>query len=235
MKWFIGTAGWSYAPWRGLFYPKGLPSGDWLGYYAQHFNAIEINNTFYRIPGAKQIQIWENKTPDDFTFAFKAFRNITHLTKLADPETTLPEFMLPMAARTRPGPILFQLPPGFKKDMARLKAFIDALPKPQRYTIEFRNPSWHVDEVYDLLRAAEIAFCMFEKENARSPRIKTAGFTYLRLHGRERGYKGNYDLPALKDWRDWLTEQRVDAYVFFDNTARGIEAIENAKLLQDIV
>jgi uncharacterized protein YecE (DUF72 family) len=234
MKWYIGTSGWSYPSWKNLFYPKEIPQREWLAYYARHFDAVEINNTFYRAPAAAQIHKWEEAICGDFTFAIKASRLVTHLKRLKDPAETIPELMKPLEIRKRKGPIIFQLPPGLSKDTELLKNFLKALPKRQRFAMEFRNPSWHSDEVYELLRQYHVAFCMFEKAELRSPRVMTADFAYVRLHGRESGYKGNYSVAALQDWHGWLKAQKSDAYVFFDNTAEKTDALDNAKTLSEL-
>jgi uncharacterized protein YecE (DUF72 family) len=228
MHWYVGTSGWSYESWTGGFYPPRIRPAELLAFYARHFNAIEINNTFYHLPSARQIKAWERAVPSNFTFAIKASRYITHQMRLKDPGPHIARLMEPLSARTRPGPIIFQLPPRFPKDPERLEQFLKALPEGQRCAFEFRDPSWHAEDIYELLRNYNAAFCMFEKGSCFSPRIATADFLYVRLHGREEGYRGNYSDEALKDWCNWLSRHRKDVYIFFDNTAEECSAVENA-------
>lgn len=233
--WHIGTSGWSYDRWKETFYPAGLPANRWLAFYVTRFNAVEINNTFYHLPSSTQIGKWENQAPKDFTFCIKAWRRITHSKKLKDPEQTLPPLMQALADQRKISPVLFQLPPHFPANLDRLRSLLCLLPKNRRFAIEFRDPSWHDDSVYTLLRQHNVAFCLFEKGKLRSPRLATADFIYVRLHGRKENYKGNYSRRALTDWRDWLAQQDKDIYLFFDNTDEKLFAIENALMFKELV
>jgi uncharacterized protein YecE (DUF72 family) len=234
MKWYVGTSGWGYDNWDEEFYTSGLPAKERLAYYARYLDAVEINNTFYNLPSAAQIKKWEESVPKHFTFAIKASRYITHQKKLTEPREVVSRFMEPMRARKKKGPIIFQLPPNFPKDLQRLSRFLKVLPARQRYAVEFRDPSWHAEDIYERLRQYKVAFCLFEKSALLSPRVTTAEFNYLRLHGRKAGYKGNYDTAALKDWHRWLKAKDRDAYVFFDNTAEKMYALENALTFQKL-
>lgn len=229
MHWFVGTSGWSYDAWKGGFYPPDLPAKDRLKFYARHFDAVEINTTFYHLHGAKQIAAWEKSVPRNFTFTIKAWRYLTHWKRLKEPRYHLPALMKPLAARKKKGPVVFQLPPGFPKNTGRLEAFLKALPKRQRFAFEFRNKTWHDEEIFKLLKKYKAAFCLFEKGNLRSPRVVTANFIYVRLHGRKEGYKGNYSKKALRDWYRWLKKKGKDTYIFFDNTDEKFYALENAR------
>lgn len=228
MRWFVGTSGWSYDSWVGQFYPGDMPSGQRLRHYATKFDAVEVNNSFYHLPSHEQLLEWQKEVPKDFTFAIKGSRYITHNKKLKDAEESLPKLMEPLKRLSKFGPLLFQLPPRFHKNEGRLGEFLEQLPKNHRCAIEFRDPDWHDEGVYDMLRAHNVAFCLFEKGEQRSPRLSTADFSYVRLHGRKAGYKGNYDAESLRGWRDWLAEEEQDAYVFFDNTDEKLYAVENA-------
>jgi uncharacterized protein YecE (DUF72 family) len=234
MKWFIGTSGWSYNEWRGIFYPKNVPARQWLSYYAEHFKAVEINNTFYNAPTIERLSAWEDIVAPRFTFAVKAPRVITHYKKLENVGEDVAAFMKIIQAQKKTGPVLFQLPPSFSLDTERLQNFLKLLPDGQRFTIEFRHPSWYEKVVYELLRERNVAFCLFEKGKQRSPRIVTADFSYVRLHGRLAGYKGDYSDEELGDWHQWLRDQNRDTYVFFDNTAENTAAIRNAQTLQKL-
>lgn len=228
MQWHVGTSGWGYDAWNGIFYPEDLPDRERIGFYAQYFDAVEINTSFYHLPRPQTLVKWETAVSPHFLFAVKGSRYITHRKKLTDPEEPVSVLMDILKVQKKGGPVIFQLPPHWKVNAERLKHFIAVLPKARRYAIEFRDPSWHTEEIYALLRRYNIAFCLFEKADMRSPRLVTADFIYVRLHGRKEGYKGNYTKPVLSAWRRWLSDQGRDVYIFFDNTDEKLYAIENA-------
>jgi len=232
MTFHIGTSGWSYRAWQGEFYPKGMPSIQWLSFYAQHFETVELNSSFYHTPSPAQLKKWENTVPERFIFSVKAARDITHRKKLKDSAQAVPELMEVLQVQTKGGPVIFQLPPNFDKDLERLEDFLRALPDGRHYAMEFRDPDWHDESVYELLRQYGVAFCCFEKGNLHSPRLATTDFIYVRLHGREAGYEGNYSDAVLRDWYGWLQDQNKTAYIYFDNTAEKIYAVENALTLR---
>jgi uncharacterized protein YecE (DUF72 family) len=231
-RFWVGTSGWSYGHWRGLFYPRALKPSDWLPYYAARLATVELNMSFYRLPPEAMLETFKARTPDDFLFAVKAWRLITHRRRLAGAEDALADF-LKRIARLGPklGPVLFQLPPRLNYDLARLQTFLSLLPKDQRFAFEFRDPSWHRREVYDLLARRNAAFCCFELGPLRSPKKATADFVYVRLHGRKQPYRGAYGAKGLKGWNKWLgaclTSGR-DAYVYFDNTDEADHAVRDA-------
>jgi uncharacterized protein YecE (DUF72 family) len=238
-RYWVGTSGWSYANWRTLFYPKGLKQGEWIRFYSEHLRSVEVNATFYRLPQEAMLKGWVEKTPADFLFAIKAWRAITHFKRLKDCDEAIEVFL----ARLRPieakcGPILFQLPPRLHCDPARLQAFLALLPKERRFTMEFRDPSWHCDKIYALLEAQNIAFCPFELAELSAPRVATANFVYVRLHGRKARYQGAYSEKALEDWAAWLGDRMAegrDAYVYFDNTDEADHAVKNARRLDELL
>jgi uncharacterized protein YecE (DUF72 family) len=236
---WVGTSGWSYANWRYLFYPKGLKQGEWIRFYSEHLKSVEVNATFYRLPQEKMLEGWVEKTPEHFLFAIKAWRGISHYKRLKDCEEALKIFLArlwPIAAKC--GPILFQLPPRFPCDPARLEAFLALLPEDRRFTMEFRDPSWHCDQVYALLGSRNVAFCPFELAELRAPRIASADFVYVRLHGRKARYRGAYSDRALQDWAGWLRERMAegrDAHVYFDNTDEADHALRNARRLDTLL
>jgi len=236
---WIGTSGWSYAGWRGLFYPRGLKQGAWIGYYAEHLRSVEVNATFYRLPQEKMLRGWAERTPDDFLFAIKSWRGITHYKRLHDCAESLKIFLARLwPLKEKCGPILFQLPPRFGRDASRLEAFLSLLPKDRRFAFEFRDPSWHDDAVYQLLESHGTAFCPFELGRQSGPRIVTADFVYVRLHGRKGRYRGRYSKAALADWGAWLLAQKAegrDVYVYFDNTDEKDFALRNAQALDDLL
>ena len=236
---WVGTSGWSYATWRGDFYPRGLKQGEWIRFYAAHLRSVEVNATFYRLPPEKMLRGWAEKTPDDFLFAVKAWRVISHYKRLRDCEESLKVFLdrlWPLGSKC--GPILFQLPPNFPRDLERLAAFLAFLPRDRRFAFEFRDPSWHDEQVYALLNRHNAAFCQFQLASLRSPRVVTNDFVYLRLHGPKERYRGAYTPRALRGWRDWLCAQMLegrDVYVYFDNTDSEDHAVRNASQMDQLL
>src|SRR5215469_16655760 len=180
----IGTSGWHYKHWMGPFYPPKMPHGNMLRFYTEHFDTVEINHSFYRFPATTAIETWCRETPASFRFAVKASRYVTHNRKLNDPKETVEKFMnVVEKLGRRLGPILFQLPPGWKLNLARLESFLSGLPQPHRYAFEFRNPTWNVADVCHLLRRHNVAYCIYELAGFQSPIEVTADFAYVRLHG----------------------------------------------------
>jgi uncharacterized protein YecE (DUF72 family) len=183
-KTYAGTSGWAYASWKPEFYPAKLSAARFLNYYASRLNSVEVNYTFRRIPSADLLQRWADVTPKDFRFAMKAPQAITHIKRLRDAAAATDDFLdslEPLRKLKRFGPVLFQLPPNFKCDVARLRDFLAVLPRGLRAAFEFRNESWFVEEVYAALRKARVALCHAESEDIVTPNIKTADFYYLRL------------------------------------------------------
>ncbi len=238
-RFWVGTSGWSYANWRGSFYPAGLKPGDWLGYYAGILHSVELNASFYRLPQEKTLRAWVDKTPDGFLFSVKAWRAITHFRRLAGCREQLQAMLARLdLLGDKCGPILFQLPPRFAVDLPRLDAFLDQLPAERRYAFEFRDPFWHTAAVYDALARHNAAFCPFELAELTGPRIVTADFVYVRLHGHRVRYHGAYGEASLADWVEWLelrlTEGR-DVYVYFDNTDEADHAVRDARRLEALL
>lgn len=235
----IGTAGWSYRHWVGPFYPEGTPARDYLTYYAGQFRATELNNTFYSLPKSESFRAWAAATPQDFVFACKASRYITHMKKLKDPQASTRKFLEAIdVLGDKCGPVLLQLPPNWGVDTVRLRSFLEGLPGGYRYAFEFRDPSWFDDTVYDLLAAHDAALVIYDLEGWTSPLQATADLVYIRLHGPgEQAYTGSYDAATLESWADriagWRAEGR-DVYCFFDNDEAG-HAPQNALTLQETV
>ncbi len=233
----VGTSGWSYANWQGPFYPPELKRTDWLAHYASRLGSVEINNSFYHLPRESVLAGWVEHTPADFLFAVKAWRAITHYRRLNDCAEPLAVFLERIdALGDKGGPILFQCPPRWRLDAARLSAFLELLPSGRRFAMEFRDPRWHVEAVYDLLRSRNVAFCPFELAELSGPRIVTADFTYVRLHGRHARYRGAYGDRDLAGWSTWLAghmSEGRDAYVYFDNTDEADHAVRDAMRLAD--
>ena len=159
----IGTSGWHYKHWIGTFYPPKTPASKMLSYYCQHFDTVELNNTFYRLPVRTGLENWRASTPKNFIFAAKGSRFLTHMKKLKDPEPGLAKYFERVEVlEDKLGPILFQLPPGWQADAERFENFIDALPAGHRYAFEFRNPTWDTQEIYSILRRKDIGYCIFQ-------------------------------------------------------------------------
>ncbi len=210
-----------------------------LAFYATRFQSVEINNSFYQLPEKKTLQTWHATVGDDFTFAIKASRYITHMKKLKDPGDSIKNF-LEIATRLKDnlGPLLFQLPPGWNRNVDRLAEFLAALPSGHRYVFEFRDDSWWHSDIYDLLREYNAAFCIFDLKGTITPKEITADFVYLRLHGPSRSaYEGKYDKRTLAGWvgaiSSWLKQQH-DVYCYFDNDQNGYAA-QNALEMRDML
>ena len=220
MRIFAGSSGFAYKPWKGPFYPDDLPDSEMLSYYAGRLGAVEINNTFYRMPKAEMLTGWAEKTPADFRFALKASQQITHRKRLKDPSEPVGYFLENAAVlKDKLGPILFQLPPNMKKDLERLEAFLAVLPADQRTTFEFRHPTWFEDDVFAALKARGAALCIAETDDAdtTAPVVATADWGYLRL--RREGY-GDADLER---WAGTIAEQPWGhAFVFFKHEDKGM-------------
>ena len=227
MQLHVGTSGYNFPEWKGTFYPEKLPAAKMLPFYAEHFSAVEINYTFYRMPNAKTVSGWNQAVPAGFTFVLKASQRITHIGRLRavdDPLRYFTETVRPLGDKL--GPILFQLPPNFKKDLARLKDVLTLFPADLRCAWEFRHDSWFADDVYDALRTGNAALCVADTDAGHTPLVATADFGYLRL--RDEGYTK----PDLGQWaasvktlgKDWK-----DAFVFFKHEESG----EGPKLAEE--
>ena len=216
----VGTSGYNYPEWRGSFYPAGFPTARMLPYYAERFDTVEINYTFYRMPSPKTVAGWAEETPAGFTFALKASRRITHDARLRDVAEPL-RYFLDVARGLGPklGPLLFQLPPYFRFDAARLADFLGTLPHGLEPTFEFRHESWFNDETYDLLGKHRAALCIAEADDFTTPPVPTAPFGYLRLR------RADYGDDDLDRWaarvRDVVTWKRVYVYFKHEESGRG--------------
>jgi len=183
-KIYAGTSGWAYTSWKPDFYPAKLPSAKFLNYYATRLNSVEVNYTFRAQLTEKLASGWIDATPAGFIFAVKAHQSITHIKRLRGTSKLLSDFLAslePFRAARKLGPVLVQLPPNFKCELGRLEEFLADLPRHARVAIEFRHPSWFVDDVYDRLRRANVALCLAESEDLETPDVATADFSYFRL------------------------------------------------------
>lgn len=216
----VGTSGYNFPEWKGTFYPAKMPEAQMLAYYAERLRTVEINYTFYRMPSAKAVAGWDQATPADFTFVLKAPQRITHQARLRDVDDPL-RFFLDTARKlgAKLGPILFQLPPNFKKDVDRLNDLLTQFPADLRCAWEFRHPSWFGEDVYAALRVGNAALCIADTEDGHTPLVATADWGYLRL--RDEGYTPT----ALAEWRKTVGELGRgwrDAFIFFKHEESGI-------------
>jgi uncharacterized protein YecE (DUF72 family) len=219
MKLWVGTSGFQYAEWKGNFYPEDLPAAKMLPFYAERFSTTEINYTFHRIPSAKTIENWNTLTPGSFRFALKAPQKITHFAKLRDCADMLEYFCRVVSGLgEKLGPILFQLPPNFKKDADVLDSFLRELPS-MRAAFEFRHESWFEDEIFEMLKARNVALCIADTENLATPNVVTADYGYLRLR------REDYEKSDVERWAKFTPEQEVkwrDVFVYFKHEESGI-------------
>ncbi len=234
MEAYVGTSGYAYKEWKGKFYPDDLPADQMLRHYAERLRTVEINNTFYRMPAESVLDRWNAQVPDGFSFVLKAPRRITHMGRLKDVGDPV-GFFLERANRLagKLGPLLFQLPPYFKKDIERLEAFTGLLPEGRRVAVEFRHLSWFDDAVYEILRSANVALCVADGElkGGAPPFVATADWGYLRLRRVE------YDDGALAVLANTILKQSwSEVYVFFkheDDAAGPAMAARFTEMLEE--
>ena len=232
----IGCSGWVYPHWRGRLYPKGLAQRRWLARYAEEFDTVEVNSTFYRLASPAAVETWVEQTPEDFTFAVKASRYLTHVKRLADLEPGIRRFYEPLERLLdsgKFGPVLWQLPENFRRDDERLAGALDALPK-GRHAFEFRHESWFVPEVYKLLRKHRVALVIGDHPNRPfQSHERTTDWTFVRLHYGSRGRKGNYSDAELNTWARRLGQWRrqAEVFVYCNNDWEGF-ALNNARRLK---
>jgi uncharacterized protein YecE (DUF72 family) len=232
----VGTSGWHYKHWLGNFYPLKLPTPKMLAWYAERFDTVEVNNSFYHLPLETALDDWRRTVGKDFCFAVKGSRFITHMKKLKDPEPALEKFLRRVERLGRKlGPILFQLPPNWGPDLARFEDFLKALPRKHRYAFEFRNPGWFEEPILDALVRHRAALCVYDLAGFQSPIRVTADFAYVRFHGPGGRYQGNYTRRMLSEWagrmRCWNAKT---VYVYFNNDAGGF-AVRNALELRQLL
>ena len=233
----VGCSGWVYPHWREVFYPKDVPQREWLTYYTQHFDTVEVNNTFYRLPSSSAVEGWADHSPDGFLFAVKVSRYLTHIKRLTMVERGMKRFYEPLDALTgtgKLGPLLWQFPPNFHRDRDRLAEALSALPD-GRHAFEFRHPSWFDEDVYSLLRKHGVALVIGHERSrwVSTPLVRTTDWTYVRFHYGSRGRHGNYSDAEISTWARRLSQWRRDTevYAYFNNDWKGY-AIRNARLLK---
>lgn len=234
----IGCSGWQYKHWREIFYPKGLAQTRWFAFYAEHFDTVEINSSFYHLPKASTFEKWRDQAPPGFCYAVKANRFITQSKKLLDCEEPMERMM--SATRhlgERLGPILYQMPPSFGLNLDRLEAFLQLVPKDVTNVFEFRNKSWYVPETFALLDRHGASFCVHDMRGSAAERIAVGSAAYVRFHGGLGKYWGRYSDERLMAWAEWLVEQARcgrTAWAYFNNDIHG-HAIHDAQTLKSMV
>jgi uncharacterized protein YecE (DUF72 family) len=236
----VGCSGWQYRDWRGVLYPeKGLAQARWLERYAEVFDTVEVNSTFYRLASKDAVARWVEQTPPDFCFALKASRYLIHMKKLRDLDQGIARFyerIAPLVGTPKLGPVLWQLPEWFRRDDDALAGALDALP-PGRHTFEFRHPSWFCDEVYALLRRHDVALAIGDHPQRPFQTLElTTGWTLVRFHFGHRGRRGNYSRSELEEWADRLAGIAADAelFIYFNNDWEGF-AVRNARTLRGLL
>jgi uncharacterized protein YecE (DUF72 family) len=232
----IGCSGWNYDDWRGGLYPRGEPRRRWLELYAERFDTVEVNTTFYRLPKRDSVAAWVAQTPEDFVFAIKASRYLTHIKRLTDLGQGVARFydrIEPLVQARRLGPVLWQLPANFHRDDARLQAWLEALPA-GRHTIEFRHPSWFASPVLEALRSRDVALTIGDHpDRPFQTHAATATWRFVRFHYGARGRNGNYSATELDTWARRIAQwrRREDVYAYFNNDWSGY-APANARALR---
>jgi uncharacterized protein YecE (DUF72 family) len=231
----VGTSGFHYNHWKKLFYPETLAKSKWFPFYAEHFDTVEINNTFYHLPSAHAFDSWKNQAPPGFLYALKFNRYGSHWMRLKNAQQTIGNF-LTVANRLEKflGPILVQLPPHWNVNAQRLDEFLTVAPRSLRWAVEFRNPSWLCDEVYAVLERHGAALCIHDII-PEHPRVLTADWTYLRYHGER--YSGSYSPEQLTAEAKWMKAQLkggTDVFAYFNNDAQGY-AVTNAADLRGYI
>ena len=234
MEYYIGTSGWVYPHWRGVFYPPKLPQSKWLDFYTGHFPTVELNNSFYRLPSEQAFAKWRDTSPDGFVYAVKVSRFITHIKRLKNVEEPIETFL----SRARHlneklGPLLYQLPPNMHRNDERLDAFLSLLRGGLRHVVEFRHESWLDEGVFNILRRHNVGFCVFDMPGLPCPLMATADFAYIRFHGSSGLYFSCYSDEELEGWArkiSALAKKLDTVYIYFNNDAEGF-AIRNARSL----
>jgi len=262
---WIGTSGWHYGHWAGPFYPADLPKDKWLEYYAQHFDTVELNSTFYHLPKPQFLKRWHKLTPKNFLYAVKASRYITHIKKLKDVSEELSRFLgLTALLGRKLGPILYQLPPSLHKNLNRLESFLLVLHsvilngaqrseeshsrrpdsssafgklRMTNSVFEFRHESWYCEDTYELLRRFGVGFCIHDLSGLESPKIVTGDIIYIRFHGTTGRYSGCYSKAQLRDWAKWLKAHATDvrSTYVYFNNDAYGYAVRNAKELREML
>lgn len=237
-RYHIGCSGWHYEHWRGLYYPRDLPRSKWLQFYAKQFTTVELNNSFYHLPSEKAFASWHDSTPEDFVFAVKVSRFITHVRKLRNVGSALENFISRASFLGKKlGPLLYQLPPNMRRNDALLDNFLASLPPGHQHVIEFRHQGWIDDQVFAILRRHNAALCIFDMPGLSCPVVATSDFAYIRFHGSQWLYSSCYSEEELSQWAEKITSLGRDikaVYVYFNNDAEAF-AVRNAITLKRLL
>lgn len=221
----VGSSGWQYADWKGRLYPAGLTQTHWLEHYSKHFETVEVNSAFYRLPKAEIFERWAADTPTDFIFSLKASRYLTHVRRLKEPSGPVHRLMDQADhLGSKLGPVLLQLPPNLRIDVKALRATLEAFPPRSRIAVEPRHESWHCDEVFELLREFDASLCLTDKAGKRSPLRRTASWGYVRFHEGRASPPPCYGRAALSSWAARLADMwgaDDDVFVYFNNDHGG--------------
>lgn len=234
----IGCSGWNYHHWRGLFYPDTLPVKKWFGFYAEQFDTVEINNSFYRLPKAETFDKWREQAPPGFVYTVKANRYLTQAKKLKDCAEPVAQMMPPVRHLGETlGPILYQLPPNLRINLARLEEFLTLLPRDLTHVFEFRDPSWYVSQTLALLERYGASFCCHDMAGSASERWAVGPVAYVRFHDASGKYWGRYSDDTLPGWSDWMKTQAEagrTVWAYFNNDVHA-HAIHDALTLKSMM
>jgi len=233
-KYYIGCSGWHYDHWRGVYYPERLAKPKWLQFYAKQFTTVELNNSFYHLPSEKAFTTWRESTPDNFVFAVKVSRFITHIKRLRNLDSAVENFLSRACLlQDKLGPLLYQLPPNMKRNDGVLGDFLSSLPQKYQHVFEFRHESWIDDSVFHMLQQHNVGLCVFDMPGFTCPLVATTDFVYIRFHGSQSLYSSCYSNEELSRWAekiDHLDKNIKTVYVYFNNDA-GAFAVRNALTL----
>ncbi len=232
---YIGTSGWHYDHWRGIFYPEKLAKAKWLGFYAGHFATVELNNSFYRLPSEAAFAAWRDSSPVNFTFAVKLSRFIIHIKRLKDAGEAVEKFITrAKILDEKLGPLLYQLLPNMRRNDEVLESFLSTLPRGMKHVFEFRHQSWLEEGVFEILHKYNVGFCVFDMPSLSCPLVATADFAYVRFHGSAGLYWSCYFDEELASWAERLANLAVNLkaiYIYFNNDAEAF-AVRNAMTLR---
>ena len=237
-KIYVGTSGWVYDHWRERFYPRELAKSKWLGFYSRSYSTVELNNSFYHLPTEKAFTSWRESTPDEFTFAVKVSRYITHVKRLKDCGEPVENFLnRARLLEQKLGPLLYQLPPGLHRNDRLLEDFLTLLPRDRKHVFEFRHDSWHTRDVFDIMRRYNAGFCIYDMPEYTTPVEVTADFAYVRFHGSRLMYGGCYSDEELGEWAQRIANsvQAVkEVYIYFNNDIDGFALANASTLLRNL-
>ncbi len=240
MRTYTGCSGYHYSDWKDQFYPEDLPKDRWLAYYADHFNTVEINNTFYKMPSEGDLKQWKEQTPAHFRFTIKANRFFTHLKKMKqddDFKQRLDDFReILKSLDNKLSCVLWQLPGNLHRNLSKLESFCNLLDQGVNHVIEFRHASWFDEEVYEVLEQEGVSFCMLSAPDELPEEVRAITSTaYIRFHGKDRWYDYHYSKKELRDWKERLERlEDVDSLFTYFNNDQHAHAVENARYLKSL-